>query len=201
MTEDVTQVHLSGRQIRVLAHPLRVQLLGRLRAEGPATATRLAELLGTNTGATSYHLRRLAEVGLVVEEERPGTGRRRFWRAEHDMSSWRRSNFAGDPDATAAVEWMEAFQVNRFVELAGEWRRGVADEPAEWRDSGELSDYFMELTPEQLRTLMAEIEEVVMRHGLAGRTDPQPGARPVSLYLAALPRRRDAVTPTEEGDR
>jgi len=60
------EVHLDARQIRVLAHPLRFRLLGRLRLDGPATATGLARALETNTGATSYHLRQLADVGLVV---------------------------------------------------------------------------------------------------------------------------------------
>jgi hypothetical protein len=32
-------VHLDNRQVRVLAHPLRMRLLGTLRVDGPATAT------------------------------------------------------------------------------------------------------------------------------------------------------------------
>ncbi|MEV6301719.1 winged helix-turn-helix domain-containing protein [Actinoplanes sp. NPDC051861] len=188
MSDEINQVHLSGKQIRVLAHPLRVRLLGRLRAEGPATATRLAEMLNTNTGATSYHLRQLADAGLVVEEERPGGGRQRWWRAAHEMSSWRRSYYVDDPDATAAASWLEIFQVNRFVELAEEWQHGLSREPAEWRDAGELSDYLLTMTAGQVHDLMEEIEEVVVRHERASQADPQPGARRVSLYLAALPR-------------
>ena len=198
MGDDLSQVHLSGRQIRVLAHPLRVQLLGRLRGEGPATATRLAAALGTNTGATSYHLRQLAEAGLVVEEERAGSGRQRWWRAAHEMSSWRRSYYADDPDATAAAEWLETFQVNRFVETAESWRRGLPDEPLEWRDAGELSDYLVTLDPAQIGAMMAEIEAVVERYV---RAEPAPGARPVTLYLAALPKPGRAPQPgREEGD-
>ncbi|WP_428995029.1 helix-turn-helix domain-containing protein [Kribbella qitaiheensis] len=40
---------------------MRNRMLGLLRVHGPATATTLAERLGVNTGATSYHLRQLAE--------------------------------------------------------------------------------------------------------------------------------------------
>ena len=50
----------------MLAHPLRSRLLDELRLSGPATATTLAAVLHTNSGATSYHLRKLAEVALVV---------------------------------------------------------------------------------------------------------------------------------------
>ncbi|MBG0566192.1 helix-turn-helix transcriptional regulator [Actinoplanes sp. NEAU-A11] len=191
MADELSQVHLTGRQIRVLAHPLRVRLLGRLRGEGPATATGLAGVLGTNTGATSYHLRQLAEAGLVVEEERSGAGRQRWWRAAHDMSSWRRSYYLDDPDATAAAEWLEAFQVNRFVELAEQWRRGLPDEPAEWRDTGELSDYLLHMDPDQVRALMGDIEQLVETHVAAAKAAPRPGARHVALYLAALPKHPD----------
>jgi DNA-binding transcriptional ArsR family regulator len=185
MGDELSQVRLSGRQIRVLAHPLRIRLLGRLRGEGAATATRLAAALGTNTGATSYHLRQLAEAGLVVEEERPGSGRQRWWRAVHDMSSWRRSYYLDDPDATAAAEWLEAFQVNRFVESAEAWRRALPAEPPEWRDAGEVSDYLVTLDPARIRDLMGEIEAVVERYR---RIEPAPDARAVTVYLAALPK-------------
>lgn len=187
MAEEINAVHLTGRQIQVLAHPLRVRLLGRLRSEGPATATGLADVLGTNTGATSYHLRQLAEAGLVVEEERPGSGRQRWWRAAHEMSSWRRSYYLDDPDATAAAEWLEAFQVNRFVELAERWRRRLPEEPAEWRDTGGISDYLLEMDAEQVQAVLEEIETVVERHVRAAQADPRPGARQLALYLAALP--------------
>src|SRR4051812_49756154 len=62
-------------------HPLRARLLTALRMNGGATATALARELGTNTGATSYHLRKLASVGLVEETE-GGRGKERWWRAE-----------------------------------------------------------------------------------------------------------------------
>ena len=92
-----------GRQVRVLAHPLRMRLLGSLRIDGPATATALAEKLGTNTGATSYHLRQLAEVGLVTEDPDRGTSRQRWWQAAHDISHFDPTDFDDDPDARAAV--------------------------------------------------------------------------------------------------
>ena len=58
----------------MLAHPLRSRLLAELRVRGPATATTLAAVLQTNSGATSYHLRKLAEVALVVDSGK-GSGR------------------------------------------------------------------------------------------------------------------------------
>ena len=182
---DQREVHLDARQIRVLAHPLRFRLLGRLRLDGPATATGLARALDTNTGATSYHLRQLADVGLVAEEERPGRGRERWWRSAHDVSSWQRDNYAGDADATAAADWLEGQLMRTVVERAEAWQRALDDEPPEWRRAANFSDYWLDLSPEQMLSLQADIDEVVERYRRAG---PAPGARRIVLYTYALPR-------------
>jgi predicted ArsR family transcriptional regulator len=176
-------VRLDSRQIRVLAHPLRSRLLGSLRLGGPATATSLARELGTNTGATSYHLRQLADVGLVVEEERPGGGRQRWWRAVHDASSWSRTQYDEDPDAAAAAEWLEAYQVERFAERAAGWLAAAPQQPADWRDAAGLSDFALRLDPARTRELMADLLAVVERHRAGETTD----GRRVHLFLAALP--------------
>ena len=73
--------------------------------DGPATATALAATLGTNTGATSYHLRKLAAVGLV-EETGEGRGRERWWRAATEMHGWTERDVADDPDGRAASDWL-----------------------------------------------------------------------------------------------
>ena len=62
-----------------LAHPLRFRLF-ELLVEGPSTASRLARELGEWSGSTSYHLRRLARAGAIVEAPELGTRRERWWR-------------------------------------------------------------------------------------------------------------------------
>jgi predicted ArsR family transcriptional regulator len=179
------RVNLDPRQIRVLAHPLRSRLLGRLRLDGPLTATKLAEALGTNTGATSYHLRQLADVGLVIEEDGTGRGRERWWRAAHDISSWQREAYEGDPDATAASDWLEGAALRFLVERVEAWRRIQADEPAEWRRAANFSDYYLDLSPEQVRSMTADLDAVVERYRAAG---PGPDSRQVMYYLYTVPR-------------
>ena len=80
-------VRLDATALRVLAHPLRSRLLAQLRLHGPATATDLADVLDTNTGATSYHLRKLESVGLVTDTG-TGAGKRRVWEASSRGHEW-----------------------------------------------------------------------------------------------------------------
>lgn len=188
---EPTLVHLDAKQIRVLAHPLRARLLGELRMDGPATATRLAGALGTNTGATSYHLRQLADVGLVAEESGAGRGRERWWRAAHDMSSWQRDSFAGDPDATAAADWLDSYALGRLVARAEAWQRARPGEPPAWRAAAGFSDDVLTLDAEQVTALTAELDAVVARYRALGETEPAPDARQVLIYLYAVPRLAD----------
>src|SRR5690606_41867226 len=82
-----SHVVLTPEALRVLAHPLRARLLSALRRDGPATATELASALHTNTGATSYHLRKLADLRLVTEiGGQPGPQPRR--RGAHASHGW-----------------------------------------------------------------------------------------------------------------
>ncbi|MCW3817162.1 helix-turn-helix domain-containing protein [Micromonospora sp. DR5-3] len=194
------QVRLDHQQVRALAHPLRTRLLGALRVKGPATATRLAEMLGTNTGATSYHLRQLAEVGLVAEDPDLGTGRQRFWRAAHDVTNWEPTDFDDDPDARAAIEWIEGEQVRQFAEIAERWFAVRHEWAPAWRDAFGMGDIFMTIPHTRLEALKAELWQILDRY--RDEADPaEPGAEQVQIFLAALPLPADlrpATPPTAE---
>ena len=125
-TPPPTILRLDPRGLKVLAHPLRSRLLTALREHGPATATALAERSGTNTGATSYHLRKLASVGLV-EETDDGRGRERWWRAATEMHGWTERDVAGDPDAQAATDWLRRHYLALLRRAL--WRHGWTSRP------------------------------------------------------------------------
>src|SRR5947209_4728679 len=57
-----------------------MRIMDTLRNDGPSTATRLAAVLGESSGSTSYHLRVLAEAGVIEEDSARGNGRERWWR-------------------------------------------------------------------------------------------------------------------------
>jgi DNA-binding transcriptional ArsR family regulator len=181
-------VRLSGPQIRKLAHPLRARLLGALRLDGPATATTLARALDTNTGATSYHLRQLADVGLVLENAGQGEGRRRFWRAAHEASTWAPTDFDDDPDARAASDWIQDHQLRVLAELGEQWLSRQHEAAPAWREAADFSDAVLTLSPARLRALNDEIWQLITRYRRDETLAGEDGAEQVLLFLAGFPR-------------
>jgi DNA-binding transcriptional ArsR family regulator len=183
MDRPFTTLRLDARAVRVLAHPLRSRLLTALRTDGPATATSLARVLGTNTGATSYHLRKLASVGLVDETD-AGRGRERWWRASTPSHGWTERDVAGDPDAEAASDWLKRFYLRGFVERYEPWLDAARDWPLEWRLAADSGDARLHLTPERLGRFTEELIALIDRYR---DPSPEPGARPVAVYYHAFP--------------
>lgn len=161
--------------LRAISHPLRLRLLGLLRSEGPATASELARVVGESSGSTSYHLRRLEHYGFIVDAAEQRSGRERRWRSVHDMTTFP-DHLAELPGGREALD-----QVNeRQLQV-------LADGVAAWRDAGSSEgfghdDYIVDLDPEDLQELTAEISTVIDRY--RSRT----GSRAVTLHVLALPR-------------
>jgi DNA-binding transcriptional ArsR family regulator len=179
-----SSVRLDAAALGVLAHPLRSRLLSALRLHGPATATDLAHRLATNTGATSYHLRKLASVGLV-EDTGEGAGKRRVWRPTTRSHSYVPTDFADDADAAAALDWLSRHYVQQLAERMGAWYDSADAWPGEWRDACGTSDDGVLVTPAQLSRLMDEVGELIARYRDAGVGDP--AARRVLVTTAAGP--------------
>ena len=179
-------IQLDSRAVRVLAHPLRARLLTELRLHGPATATQLAERLTTNTGATSYHLRKLAEVNLVVETAQ-GVGKQRFWAPAQRSHGWSDAEVADDPDALAAAGWLRQHYLSYFSERMARWEDERQHWPLAWRDAAHSSDGMVTATAEELVELMTELESVVARFKERVSDEPRPGARRVTIVFNSMP--------------
>jgi DNA-binding transcriptional ArsR family regulator len=164
-------LHLDTKAITVLAHPLRSRLLTLLRTQGPATATDLARQLETNTGATSYHLRKLASVGLV-EETGDRRGRERPWRAATEMHGWTEHEVADDPDAKAASDWLRGYYLRSFIDRYERWLDVEASWPMEWQDVAGASDFAVRLTPARLEALNADIQALYERYRALTESEP-----------------------------
>jgi predicted ArsR family transcriptional regulator len=184
--EPEPRIRLDARNLRGIAHPVRVRMLTMLRDDGPATATGLARRLGLNTGATSYHLRQLAAHGFVVEDAGRGTARERWWRAAHQSTLLDRADLAGDEEG---LGWA---YLRSVAELYADGMLRAVDElptlPEAWRAAGAFSDYPLQLTPEELLSLVAEVTAVIRRYQSAGTDDAPAGSAPVTFQFQAFRR-------------
>lgn len=141
-------------------HPVRVALLDLLASEGTVTSTRAAARLGYSSGLCSFHLRRLAQAGLI--EEAPSTdGRARPWRLRWDLPE------QPDPDLDDYRRWLA--------------RRPHA--PARWRRD-EAVTAVVNLTPREMRELATEIEALVARYESRGK---RRGMKPVAVVARMFP--------------
>lgn len=184
MTDSVTHVRLDSTSVKVLAHPLRSRLLGALRLGGPATATALAASLSTNSGATSYHLRKLEAVGLVVDTGE-GAGKRRLWAASADVTHVEPSDFQDDEDAETAFGWLERDWLRHFTEKFGRWLDARTSWPSAWTDAAGMNDAMVVVTADQLAAMHLEIDAVIERHRRVGQGNPE--AKRVATYLCFYP--------------
>lgn len=167
--------------LRALSHPVRLRMLTLLRGEGPATATTLAQRLDLNTGATSYHLRQLAQHGFIEEDTERGNARDRWWRAAHSST---RTDFREKGVVDSDVE---AYLTTVALMYADRMRAAVSEMsflPEEWRTVGTLSDWELSLTPAQaealVRTLAHTLEEA--------EDSDDDAAAPFVVNLNAFPR-------------
>ncbi|MFE2979122.1 ArsR/SmtB family transcription factor [Streptomyces sp. NPDC059258] len=177
-------IQLDTARLRVLAHPLRVNVLALLRQRGPSTATRIADELGINPGSASYHLRRLAAGGLIVEAPERGTGRERWWESAHRQS-------IHDPAIGPAAQREAGRAYTQAVALACVDRLQKAAEevpllPVEWYEASVYGDFALWLAPEDVGRMRAEMFEVISRYRHSQADAPQ-GAVPVSLQVQAFP--------------
>lgn len=183
-------IHLDARNLRGIAHPVRVRMLALLRTDGPATSTTLARRLGLNTGATSYHLRQLAAHGFIVEDTARGTARERWWRSAHEGTTYDRRALDADEEGLGwaymrAVAELYADTMMRAVDEAHSW-------PEAWRDASTFSDHFLLLAPDELRRLKEEVTELIANYRRASadpaaRLDAPASAAPVAFQIQAFP--------------
>jgi predicted ArsR family transcriptional regulator len=187
VVEPARTVRLDRELVRALAHPMRNRMLGLLRVYGPQTATTLAGRLGVNTGATSYHLRQLAEAGLVVEDDSRGNARDRWWKSAHQGTEFDAAELL-DQEPELALGFLHGVGQTYAQNIFG-FIDAMQTMPEEWRDASMLSDYFFHLRPDQLAAMMREVMAVLEKYKTADLTAPLPeGAEQVTVQIQAFPR-------------
>ncbi|MFE3455424.1 helix-turn-helix domain-containing protein [Nonomuraea sp. NPDC059194] len=178
--------HISDpRTLKAVAHPLRVRLLGLLRAEGPATASALGRKVGESSGSTSYHLRELAKYGFIEEDPSPDARERR-WRARHRFTEWNTAELSATPEGREAVTIMSLRQIEAIARSVEEFR--AEEWPVEWTAAAGMGDALVRLTPEGVREYFERVAE--LQRELEARYGDAPSAEQVYVGTTAFPRRK-----------
>lgn len=168
--DDLDVAQLNSDQLRALAHPTRNRIVSSLRIHGPATSARLADRLDTNTGQTSYHLRTLADVGLVVEDVGAGTERERWWRAAHRGHSWSETTFADDPADAHASDWLQRFYQSSYRRWNDAWLDERHQWPEAWQRAASTGDGAFLADPERATAFADDLAALIRRYQAMGET-------------------------------
>ncbi|RJO74881.1 ArsR family transcriptional regulator [Nocardia panacis] len=166
---------------RTLAHPLRSRILDYLGQHGAANSVTLAEALRESTGTTSYHLRKLAELGLIEEIAEKSTGRERWWRGlsfSHTTPDPATMDPAELSAAAHLADLKKAQDFDLYARAVKEWSG-----PTGWAQLRRSNTY---LTHEQWLEFVAEYHALVVRYSVH-RTDAPPDARHMLIRLFAAP--------------
>ncbi|MEV7076591.1 ArsR/SmtB family transcription factor [Streptomyces sp. NPDC091972] len=173
------------RQLRALAHPLRLAVLQYLMAVGPRTASECAVEVGSTASNISWHLRHLAGHGLVEPVE-PSDGRERPWRAAQVGLDF--GAMSTDPvvmpeqDALIAASMAEESQLTRrFLD-----HRDKID--PRWLDTARLDGYVLRATPEEMDELAERLNALLRPYLATVRDDPPEDATLTYVGLRLFPR-------------
>lgn len=183
MSEDRTDEQREVSSMRATAHPARLRILSLLTG-AELSAAEIARELGITHANASYHLRQLADAGLVVEA---GEEKIRGGVAKRYRHPWEQRTMF-DPesadDAPAHVGAMGVELVRRFAARRPKTRQLLSD--AEMWVAPEVWD--------QVRALVEQASRLVHAEAQPPRT---PGTIHVNLTAAAF-QMADPETTTEE---
>lgn len=171
--------------LRALSHPLRSALLHHLTAVGPRTASECADAVGSTASNCSWHLRQLAQYGLVERAEGED-GRERPWRAR--QVGLELGELADDPAQRAAQLGVVGASLSHEQELTQRYLDSLDGLDPAWRAASGLSTYAVRVTPAELTRLVEAIDALVRPYVGAIRTDAPADARSVHVGVRAFPR-------------
>lgn len=174
-----------ARELRALAHPLRLALLDHLMSFGEQTAAQCAEAVGSTTSNCSYHLRALGRVGLV-EPSASSDGRERPWRATSTGLTYGPVDAERSPAAAGAALVLDELSLARDEELTRQARRRHDEQPGDWRAAEAYHDYALKLTAAELAELTDQIDRLVRPFITMTRQDAPENADVALLRVLAF---------------
>ena len=187
-TREIASAVPDTTALKALAHPDRLRMLGLLRFDGPDTATGLARRLGLNSGATSYHLRQLADYGFIEPATDLGNKRERWWRARHETTHLDPAELSGD--AMEAGLAMIQGVLSQHAVLMQRALQQFPQQPLEWREASNASDYTFTMTAEEAKALKEKLTALLweqMRRSPPPEAPRAPGTRQFMVMLHSFP--------------
>ncbi|MCX4810384.1 helix-turn-helix domain-containing protein [Streptomyces sp. NBC_01239] len=178
--------------LKAFAHPLRVKLYRALYVARTATASQLADQVGEAVSLVSYHLRKLAEHGLIEEAEAQGEdGRERWWRPASESLTVRHEDVKDAPEKLAAQGALTRILLEQRVDL---YRRHLDESDSwndEWHSAGFESEYLPRLNASELAELQVELDTLIRKYQARGRAaetagDTQ-GRENVAVHVYGFP--------------
>ncbi|MFC4332266.1 ArsR/SmtB family transcription factor [Streptomyces andamanensis] len=156
--------------LKAIAHPLRMQLYRALTIARTATASQLAEQVDEAVSLVSYHLRKLAEHGLIEQAEpQTADGRERWWQPASDGVSIHDEDFSDAPEKAAA----HTAASRLFFDQRADLYRRFLDERvhwgSEWSQAADSSEWLLKLTPQELAELSRRMYGLVREYEERGR--------------------------------
>jgi DNA-binding transcriptional ArsR family regulator len=185
------------RVMKALSHPVRLGILERLQRHGPATATQLSEHVPASPSVVSWHLRHLAEFGLVEDAEDPqGDRRRRWWKS---VARGFRFEFPEDAEGAAASRMLYDRVLTQALSEVQRW--ASEDEPGlddVWRRSATVANTGVRLSPAELHRLETEVEALIAPYVTRPPEDVPHDARSVRILRITMPAVQTGPAGTDE---
>ncbi|MEV6763031.1 helix-turn-helix domain-containing protein [Streptomyces sp. NPDC051105] len=178
--------------LKALAHPLRMKLYRGMCVAGKATASQLAEQVDEAVSLVSYHLRKLAEHGLIeAAEPQSADGRERWWQPSSDGVSIQDRDFRDAPEKAAA----HLAATRLFHEQRADMYRRYLDEratwSAQWNAAAPDSESLLRLTATELDELRQELVALARKYDEKGRSaqanGDTEGREHVALHVYGFP--------------
>ncbi|NBE56879.1 winged helix-turn-helix domain-containing protein [Streptomyces boluensis] len=154
--------------LKALGHPLRMKLYRALYVAETATASQLAGTVDEAVSLVSYHLRKLAEHGLIEDADGPGgpggDGRERWWRTASDGVRTQDEDFSDAPEKVVAHSALSRLSLEQRGELYRDFVDARSAWGANWRAAAFSSEVFTRMTVEELQQLNTELHALVQSH-------------------------------------
>ena len=166
-------------ELRTLADPIRLDLFDLVRRDGPLAVEDICARLGMAPTAAESHLRQLAAAGLIEQDASGG------WSTEARGIYF---EIPDDPQAQRAARDLSNTMLVKYASLPSEWVQGI--EPSLDVTRARVAGLFnarIELTPDEVRQLQEDLEQLLEPFTNRPESDRPPAASPVRILAYFLP--------------